>query len=227
MRQFPLDLNAVEAPSFDNFVQGSNQEALMLLRGLASDSSPGPRSVWLWGEPGSGKTHLAEALAAAVGERALRLGPDAELDRFREEPVARFVIIDDCDQLDATRQEAAFHLYNRARADKSAAFVATGGQPPIALALREDLRTRLGWGAMLRLGLLTDDEKGDALRGSARGRGLTLPEELIHYLLTQRSRDIRWLLRRLDALDRFALERKRAITLPLLREFENTGPLVK
>jgi len=108
-----------------------------------------------------------------------------------------------------------------------AAFVAAGSQPPLGLALRDDLRTRLGWGVVLRLALLSDDEKADALRRAARGRGLALPDELIQYLLTHRSRDIRWLLRLLDALDRFALERKRAITLPLLREFENAEPLVK
>ena len=75
--------------------------------------------------------------------------------------------------------------------------------------------------------MLTDQEKADALRRAAQGRGIALPEELIRWLLTHRSRDIRWLLRLLDALDRFALERKRAVTLPLLREFENAEPLVK
>ncbi len=227
MRQIPLDLTTAEPPSFENYVAASNQEAVALLRALAAGPLRATPSVWLWGEPGSGKTHLANALAATLGARALRLGPGAPLDQFRIDPAAQAVIIDDCDRLDGARQEAAFHLYNRVRADRSAAFVATGGQPPLVLTLRDDLRTRLGWGVVLRLGLLTDNEKADALRRAACGRGVALPEELIHYLLTQRSRDIRWLLHRLEALDRFSLERKRAITLPLLREFESAGPLLK
>lgn len=228
MRQIPLDLNAAEPASLDNYVAGSNGEALALLRALAGpDLAARPRSLYLWGDPGSGKSHLLDALAAALGEAAIRLGPASPLADFEADPTGRIAIVDDCDLLDAPRQEAAFHLYNRVLAAPPAAFVAAGSQPPLGLALRDDLRTRLGWGVVLRLALLSDDEKADALRRAARGRGLALPDELIHYLLTHRSRDIRWLLRLLDALDRFALERKRAITLPLLREFENAEPLVK
>jgi DnaA family protein len=231
MRQIPLDLRAAEPPSFDNFVPGSNDEALATARALAEKAHGQDgqrlRSVWLWGEPGAGKTHLLAALAAALRERAIRLAPDSPLEAFAADPVGRVVLIDDCDTLDAPRQEATFHLYNRALASADSGFLATGSQPPLGLALRDDLRTRLGWGVVLRLALLSDEEKADALRRAAQGRGLALPGELVRYLLTHRSRDIRSLLRLLDALDRFALERKRAVTLPLLRELEATEPLLK
>jgi len=228
MRQIPLDLNAAEPASLDNYVAGSNGEAVALLRALAGrEVAARPRSLYLWGDAGSGKSHLLDALAAALGDAALRVGPESPLADFGADPTGRIAIVDDCDLLDAPRQEAAFHLYNRVLAAPPAAFVAAGSQPPLGLALRDDLRTRLGWGVVLRLSLLGDDEKADALRRAARGRGVALPDELIQYLLTHRSRDIRWLLRLLDALDRFALERKRTITLPLLREFETTEPLVK
>jgi DnaA family protein len=234
MRQIPLDLRAAEPPSFENFVPGSNQEALAALRVLAgppaggalAPSEPAAPSIWLWGDPGAGKTHLLAALATELGERALPLDPGSPLEHFRADPGKRIAVIDDCDQLDAARQEAAFHLYNRTAAS-GGRFVAAGLQPPLRLELRDDLRTRLGWGVVMRLALLSDDEKADALRRAAKGRGLRVPDELVRYLLTHRSRDIRALLRLLDALDRFALERKRAITLPLLRELEATEPLLK
>ncbi|MCM5570554.1 DnaA regulatory inactivator Hda [Burkholderiaceae bacterium FT117] len=243
MRQIPLELSAAEPASFDNYVAGGNAEALAALRALAepvpaSTAAPATgRAIYLWGEPGVGKTHLLDALAAAAGERAACLGPSSEAEAFAEvlarlgtdtaAPQAPVVIVDDCDRLDDARQQEVFHLFNRVRALPGAAFVATGTQPPLALALRDELRTRLGWGVVLRLVLLTDVDKADALRRAAQGRGIALPDELIRWLLTHRSRDIRWLLRLLDALDRYALERKRAITLPLLREFENAERLVK
>lgn len=250
MRQIPLALSAAEPPSFDNYVAGSNGEAVAVLRALpgereaapARDAASARRAVYLWGEPGAGKTHLLDALAAAVGARAIRLGPESPTEAFASAldrlsqlaastptagPAAPVVIVDDCERLDDARQQAVFHLFNRAGEIPGAAFAAAGAQPPLALALRDELRTRLGWGVVLRLALLTDQEKADALRRAAQGRGIALPEELIRWLLTHRSRDIRWLLRLLDALDRYALERKRAITLPLLREFENAEPLVK
>ncbi len=250
MRQIPLALSAAEPPSFDNYVAGSNGEAVAVLRALtvAQGEAAAQRAVYLWGEPGAGKTHLLDALAAAAGDRAIRLGPDSPAEAFADAldrlapgaapppatvpaaPAAAaspIVIVDDCDRLDDARQQAVFHLFNRVGEIPGAAFAAAGAQPPLALALRDELRTRLGWGVVLRLALLTDQEKADALRRAAQGRGIALPEELIRWLLTHRSRDIRWLLRLLDALDRYALERKRAITLPLLREFENAEPLVK
>lgn len=246
MRQIPLDLSAAEPASFDNFVVGGNDEALAALRRLAStgDQPANARAAYLWGEPGVGKTHLLEAVAAVADGAVYLLGPqslssdferalDALADPVSDSPVsspradaprargdAPVILIDDCDRLDELRQMQAFHLFNRVAARAGARFVASGAQPPARLALREDLRTRLGWGMVLRLALLSDDEKAEALQRAARGRGVTLPDDLVRWLLTHRSRDIRWLLRRLDALDRYALERKRAITLPLLREFE-------
>jgi len=255
MRQIPLALSAGEPASFDNYVAGSNGEAVAVLRALAGaqGEAAAQRAVYLWGEPGAGKTHLLDALAAAADGRAIRLGPDSPAEAFADAldrlaqveasptarpeapggptapaaPAAPVVIVDDCEGLDDARQQAAFHLFNRVAATPGAAFAAAGAQPPLALALRDELRTRLGWGVVLRLALLTDEQKADALRLAAQGRGIALPDELIRWLLTHRSRDIRSLLRLLDALDRYALERKRAITLPLLREFENAEPLVK
>jgi DnaA-homolog protein len=224
MRQIPLELGAVEPPSLSNFVVGANAEIVAAIRGLADPNAGLMRPVYLWGEPGSGKTHLLEALCAAVGTAAIRLGPDSSIDRYTAEPRAGdVVVVDDCERLDAPRQEGLFHLYNRALASGSR-FIAAGEQPPIALPLRDDLRTRLGWGCVLRLRALTDEDKASALRLWASSRGLRPPEELIRYLLTHRSRDIRCLLGLLEALDRHALEHKRALTLPLLRDLERQAP---
>ncbi|MFA7664548.1 MAG: DnaA regulatory inactivator Hda [Burkholderiaceae bacterium] len=241
MRQIPLALSAPEPASFDNYVAGSNGEAVAALQALI-DAAPAPDAgqpclLYLWGEPGTGKSHLLAALAGAVGPRALALGADSAPAAFEAAlaalapgaatQVAPVAIVDDCERLDDVHQQQVFHLFNRIAARPDAAFVAAGAQPPRALALREELRTRLGAGNIIRLSLLSDAQKAEALRRAARGRGIALPEELLQWLLTHRSRDIRWLLRLLDALDRYALERKRAITLPLLREFELAGLLIK
>ena len=102
----------------------------------------------------------------------------------------------------------------------------SASQPPLHLALREDLRTRLGSGLIYRLHCLTDGDKIAALTALATTRGLRLPPEALDYLLARAPRDMRSLAALLMALDRYSLEHKRPITLPLLREVLLTPELM-
>ncbi|MFM8463261.1 MAG: HdaA/DnaA family protein, partial [Burkholderiaceae bacterium] len=101
--------------------------------------------------------------------------------------------------------------------------IASAKQAPLQLALREDLRTRLGWGLVYQVHGLSDEEKMDALTKSAASRGLSLSAGVLPYLLTHFRRDMQSLSTMLDALDRYSLETQRPITLPLLRELLQTG----
>ncbi len=219
MHQIALDLHRVEDPTLENFVAGRNGEALACLRAVRDTPSARVPLVYLWGEPGCGKTHLASAAA----DRGCALGADAPATAFEalladaaERP--RVVAVLDVERLDAPRQALLFHLVNRTRSQPASTLIATGAEPPLGLGLRDDLRTRLGSGLVYRLQLLDDDEKAAALERVARDRGVAIAPDVVPWLIAHTSRDIRQLLRTFDALDRLAFERRRAITLPLLRE---------
>jgi DnaA family protein len=214
MQQLSLDLLRPLEPSLDNFFPGPNHEALERLSALARGERS-LRIIYLWGESGSGKSHLLRALGLA------RLGPDSELAEFdRSRDPQTIITVDDCEQLDERRQEALFHLFNRVLASPRLALVCAGAQPPAVLSLREDLRTRLGYGLVLRIRPLSDAERQLALEQWMREAGMRCSPELIEHLLRHRPRDLRSLITLLHALDRFGLERQRALTVPLLREFE-------
>lgn len=217
MRQIPLDLGAKPPQTLDSFAVGQNAEALQLLRSYAGrdQSLPSERFVYLWGESGVGKTHLLQALAAAPD--ALYFGAGIAAERIDTRPGTRLYLLDDCQRLAADAQIAAFALYNQVR-DNGGLLVAAGDRPPADLALREDLRTRLGWGLIYQVHGLTDDEKVHALQQLAAGRGLTVSAGVLPYLITHFRRDMRSLAGMLDALDRYSLETRRPVTLPLLRE---------
>jgi DnaA family protein len=87
------------------------------------------------------------------------------------------------------------------------------------LSLREDLRTRLGWGLVYEVLPLADDDKAQALATYAKQRGFNLSMEVIDYLLKHGRRDLPSLLAMLAAVDRFSLASKRAITVPLLKDW--------
>jgi len=199
MRQLPLEISQAAAPSFDNFVAGDNAEALARVRELAegrSSSSFREAIIYLWGEPGSGRSHLLRAATSAN---------------------ASLVVADDVEALDGEAQQRLFSAINAAR-DGGAGVLAAGSAPPAALALREDLRTRLAWGLVYHLKPLAESEKLRHLQAEARRRGLALSDEIAAYLLARVPRDMATLTALLEALDREALTRKRPLTLPLVRE---------
>jgi len=212
-RQLTLDLVRPLTPSLDNFVVGRNAEAVAVLRAIAAGR--GEPFVYLWGERGSGRTHLLDALASA---RPAALAAEySAIPGFDE--ATRLYLVDDVDTRAAEDQQRLFVLMNEVRANPGAALVTTGSAAPAQLALREDVRTRLAWGLVYQLHALTDEEKAQALDEHARSRGLALSHDVIAYLLNHMPRDMRTLVAILDALDSYALAAKRAITVPLVREW--------
>ncbi len=228
MQQLLLDLAPPPAPTLDNFVPGRNGAALEALRAIARGGRA-ERFVYLWGEAGSGRSHLLRALA-----RAGSASPAVYLCAAVHGGIAgnKLIAIDDVQDLPPADQIELFDLYNRVRAaagraaDAAAtaaaasggALVAGGNAAPARLALRDDLRSRLAWGLAFQLHPLSEAEKTAALRAHARARALELPEELITYLLKHAPRDMASLIGILDALDRYSLEQKRQVTLPLVRD---------
>lgn len=212
-QQLALDLVQPLRPSLDNFVVGRNAEVIAALRTLAAG---GPeRFVYLWGGDGSGRTHLLQAVAASASSRWI----DGASSPLEFDPAVRLYLADDVDRYDPMRQQQLFVLQNEVRASRTSALVASGSAPPAQLVLREDVRTRLAWGLVYQLHGLTDAEKEDALRAHAASRGIDLSAEVLGYLLTHMPRDLSTQVAILDALDAYALAAKRAITVPLVREW--------
>ncbi len=213
MQQLLLDLLPAHPPSLDNFVPGGNGEALAALTGWLAGADSG-FSLHLWGEGASGKTHLLLASDFEYIDASLQ---PSLLPLHEREAAPYALAIDNVEALDGEGQIALFNHFNRAR-HAGGRLLTAAPQPPRHLALREDLRTRLGSGLICRLHALSDDEKLAALSTQAGERAMKLPPEWLTYLLRQAPRDMRTLSAVIVALDRYSLEHKRAITLPLLRE---------
>ena len=194
MRQLLLDFTQAPAPTFANFVHGGNAELFHALE-AAARGSLAERVMYVWGESGSGKTHLLSAFRDAAGG----------------DP--RVLAIDDVERLGDEEQAALFNAFN----DRAFDFLlVAAASPPAEVPVRRDLATRLATGLTFRLLPLTDAEKGEALAAHARSRGFDLSAEVRSYLLTHGRRDMGSLMSALDALDRYSLETGRPVTVPLL-----------
>jgi len=215
MRQLPLDLGPPPDCTFDSFLPGANAAAVQHLRTLGASAAP----VYLWGPPGSGKTHLLRALAARVQAAG---GVVGSFDPALPAPWPldagwSLVIVDGCDGLPDDAQRAAFALFEEAAAE-GVPFAAAGRLPPVDLPLREDLRTRLGWGHVFSLSPLSEPETRAALRREADRRAMFLGDEVMSHLLTHFPRDLATLMEVIDRLDRFSMSKSRYVTVPLLRQ---------
>lgn len=215
MRQIPLPIAALPAPAFDNFLPGANAPAIAHLQSLTAPAAP----VYLWGVSGSGKTHLMQALVHRFQEQGIRAGWFSAADPapWASDEAWGLIAIDHCDALDADQQHAAFTLFVEA-ATRGVPVIASGRVPPVDLPLREDLRTRLGWGHVFAIQPLSEPEARAALRREADRRGLFFSDDVMDYLLTRFARDLKHLMALLDRLDEFSLSTKRAITVPLLKQ---------
>ncbi len=220
MRQLPLPISPPPAEDFDQLVIGRNAEAVQHLRGLLPGTGAAA-PVYLWGEAGSGKTRLMRALAAqhqGQGERIGWFDADQPLPWVLDEGWS-LVVVDRCDALDAEHQQAAFALFVEAGSQGvGVQWVAAGRLPPVDLPLRDDLRSRLGWGHVFALRPLAEGETRAVLRREADRRGIFLSDEVMDYLLTRFQRDLAHLMALLNRLDGFALAEKRPVTVPLLKK---------
>lgn len=222
MKQMALDIGLAPVSTLANFVAAGNEAALEHLRLWAGNALRSPVPTYLWGEGGSGKSHLLRGVREALREQGSRVGwidattlHPAEYDEHWDA-----VLLDDCHLYTAEQQAAAFNWFVNAQnpAHGPARWVlAAADRPPADLQLREDLRTRLGWGHVFQLHALGEAERRSVLRRAADERGVFLGDEVMDFMLTRFARDLSSLMLLLEQLDGYALRTQRAITIPLIK----------
>lgn len=225
MRQLPLGVRLRVSARFSTFQPGDNAVALAELAQLAAGS--GPRAVWLYGPPGSGRTHLLQAACAAAGEAGfasayLPLGEFVSGDAgiLAGQESLDLVCLDDVEAvLGAEAWELAlFRLYEEI-GERGGRLAFAAREPPQRLSVGlPDLASRLAAASLRPLRPLPEEAQGRALSARAAAQGLDLPEDVLHYLLRRAPRDFAALCRLLDDLDAASLARQRPLTVPLVRE---------
>lgn len=227
MKQLVLDIRPDAPPTLENFVAGANAELLAMLSLQASLTTAAQlptRHLYIWGTPGSGRSHLLRATVATAREhgRPTHLLAAEDVEDGLPETADALVAVDDVDQLGPEAQIGLFNAFNRSRNNRQSLLL-TGPVAPLGLKLREDLRTRIGQCLIYEVQPLDDDSRATILATLAERRGLRLADEVVDFLLRHGRRELSSLLAVLDALDAASLERKRPITLPLLREMMQQG----
>jgi DnaA family protein len=222
MKQIALDIGLSSGPTVANFCPGPNLAALQHLELWLGDKSNAhnrsPVPTYYWGPSGSGKSHLLKAAREGLREQGARVGwLDASVHNAPEYSESwAAVLMDDVHAYTAAQQQVAFNWFVNAQTLQRPV-MAAGEFAPVELKLRDDLRTRLGWGHIYGLQLLSEPERRAVLRQAADDRGVFLSDEVMDFMLTRFSRDLGSLMELLELLDGYSLQSKRAITIPMIK----------
>ena len=192
MDQLLLNIHPNPKKTLENFVVGKNAECLSSIKKLLTSDEL--FFIYIWGEDGSGKSHLATALKNQ-----------------------KITVIEDVELLSDSEQIDLFNFFNESKKTNTK-LVVTGADAPNNLNLRKDVSSRLNWQLVYQLKTLTDNEKKIALIKHAEGKGIVLDKKIIDYCMANLNRDLHYLIATIDALDEWSLKTKRPITIPLLKQ---------
>lgn len=226
--QLTLGIRIRDDATFDNFLGQRNAEAAARLSQW--ESHPPAQGIYLCGPSGSGKSHLLQAVCHQAEDRGAA-SLCLSLPELAQQPPQVLEGLGGCDVLcldgvdsvvgQPGWDEALFHLYNRSL-DAGVLLVMSGGALPSEMpGLLADLRSRFAACIVLQLLELRDDDRLTVLRERADRRGLSMPDEVAHYILRRVPRHMGKLLALLDRLDELSLAHQRRLTVPFVRQILN------
>ncbi len=221
---------------FDSFVIGqSNRFAHAAAFAVAETPAKAYNPLFIYGESGLGKTHLLHA----IGHYAKRLYPQVRvryvnseeftndfINSIRDDEGSSFkeiyrnvdmLLIDDIQFLAGKEhtQEEFFHTFN-ALHNHEKQIVITSDMPPKQLTgFAERMRSRFEWG------LITDVQPPELetriaiLRKKATSEGMDAPDDVLEYIASHISTNIRELEGALIRVTAFASLNKQSVDLPL------------
>jgi DnaA family protein len=223
MRQLALGVRIPDRAVFATFLPARNVQAVQHLSRLALGHSAG--TAWLCGAPGSGKSHLLQAVCVQASE-TMRAGyfPLAELGKLgvgvlEGLPQLDCLCLDDLDSVSGNPEwERTLFGILREIEERGARLVAAAATPPALVKWSlADLGSRLSASSVFQLRALDEGEQQEALKLRAHIRGFELPDETARWLQRRFPRDMRTLYELLDTLDEAALVAQRRLTVPFIR----------
>jgi len=199
--------------SFENYIEGESNR-LARSAGLAVADNPGRTAfnpLMIYGASGLGKTHLAQAIGIEVKENypekvVLYVNANKFQTQFAEATrnnnrndflhfyqMIDVLIIDDVQEFAGKEktQETFFHIFNHLH-QSGKQLILTSDKPPIELnGLEQRLLSRFKWGLTAELTVPDFETRKEILRQKAYRDGMEISEEVLDYVASQVTTNVR------------------------------------
>ena len=185
------------------------------------------RTLYLWGRDGVGKNYLMNAVNQKCMEEKLSSAFLSFSNTYRQGPS----IFEELEKLDVIFLEglekypvgeewevALFNLINSSLSKGTRMFFTSNLVAKNLSIKLDDLRSRIVAFPAFELPEITEEEKLTALEESAKRKGLVFEDRVLVYILNHTSRSLADLLKLMFDLDTYSLEKKRKISIPLVKE---------
>jgi len=214
----PFSINA--SLTLDDFSGEKNQELvaniLTLIKGKAT------ANIFVYGDKGFGKSHLLQGLiieGLKQDQQSVYLDLNDEVAPDIFELISDFQIIalDNVDQCNQDNEKYIFDLINKLHSTNQM-IVFSSRVKPERLSVFNDLKTRLSLASIYSLNRLDDDEILRVIKRKLNNKSLKVDQRVIDYLIKNQTRDLKEIVAIIDKLDTYSLEKKRGITVQLVRQ---------
>tara|TARA_B100000427_G_scaffold22698_1_gene17026 strand:+ start:4359 stop:5075 length:717 start_codon:yes stop_codon:yes gene_type:complete len=226
-KQLYLDVKIDKNKTLASFIECKSTELIIsALKEFCMEDSLN-QNFFLWGSSGSGKNYLLHSIHQDFTLRKKRVA----FISFKNISFSSPEILESLDSLDLIILEgidlypkerdwelALFNLINDSKLSGTKILCSSDR---VAKELRftlPDLISRILSFTAFEIKEIKEEEKRQALKAEIARKGLIAEEKVITYILNHTSRGLSDLLQLISDLDGFSLERKRRITIPLIKE---------
>ncbi len=240
IRQLDIDPQLNSEYTFDNFVEGECNR-LARSAGFAVAKNPGGTAfnpLMIFGGSGLGKTHLAHAIGISVKElfpEKIVLYVTAERFKTQYTEAVRnnsyndfihfyqmidVLLIDDVHEFEGKEktQDVFFHLFNHLHQNNKQ-LILTSDKAPIDLqGLEQRLLSRFKWGLTADLQVPDFETRISILNKKLYKDGIEMPSEVVEYIASHITNNVRELEGALISLLAQATLNKKEITIDLARQ---------
>jgi len=230
-KQLLLNFPARPEFNFSNFVvsQGS-RFAFDSARNFCTENQTLYQSLFLFGQENLGKTHLLLSIGNLVAERGVRaiyikgadfsekIG-DGNSEQQTQLLDVDFFLLDDVEEMAASTaaQEKLYHIYNTV-IERGGKVAFTSRFSPEKIENAESyLTSRFKWGMLAEIKPIDDDTTSKIIQKLAKDISLTLPENIVNYLLSRIPRDFISIQDAVSIINQESYIQKKKVTLPLVK----------